>query len=297
MNNTRSSTKRRTIVWTATGAIALLAAGGVCYGGAQYLEQHNAEITAASAELKQATQALEAEADRVAASASDVVLPKLADAEQKLAESQGRTLDEEARMTLQDAITAARAAVDEVEKDAGAVVDVAKAIEVDDSFFEHADNLRAAAKKVEAETLPDPGTLSSVVAALDTPKQQVDAAVAAWEKQRERDNAYVEHVRTAGWQDAIDACSDSVDITEWYGTATVAEHWSCGGASFPRETGTLVHFTGQFEGFYRVVGIPAYLNVHTDSISDVPRGYDLLFQTCIDGDSSNMAMVALEREG
>ncbi|WP_159601509.1 hypothetical protein [Agromyces humi] len=290
----RPSFRRRAIIWGAAGLCTAALAGGSALVVQHITATHDAEVADAAKQLKHATSAVEAEATRVKEAAA-AVLPRLAEAEQKLVDSEGRTLDDAARQALRTAIDQARTSVDAVGAEADAAVDSAKTVKVDHSYFAHADNLRAAAKRVTGQQLPDPASLEPVVTALDVPKQQVDAAIAAWEVQRERDSAYVEYVRTAGYQGEIDACSDSVDITDWYGTPTVAEHWSCGGVNFPRETGTLVHFTGQVEGFYRVVGIPAYLNVYTDSLADVPGGYDLLYQTCIDGQSTNMAMVALER--
>ena len=108
---------------------------------------------------------------------------------------------------------------------------------------------------------------------------------------------YSKNVWTSGFQDEIDQCNGAVDVTARYGPTTIAEHWSCGGRSFPTSVGATVTITGQRAGVYRVEGIVATLDVSEDSAADVPYGYDLLYQTCINGSSANMSFTALTRIG
>jgi hypothetical protein len=104
-------------------------------------------------------------------------------------------------------------------------------------------------------------------------------------------------VHAAGWYPELDACLGSVDLTARYGVPTIAEHWSCGGRDFPDEAGTLITLTGLRAGTYRVEGIVAMLNQDTATTADLPRGFDLLYQTCQNGRSSSMSMTGLTKVG
>ena len=104
------------------------------------------------------------------------------------------------------------------------------------------------------------------------------------------------HVWTSGFQTEIDACNGAVDVAARYGVAVIAEHWSCGGSAFPG-SGTVITLTGVRSGSYLVGDVVAVLDAHTDGTSDVPRGYDLLYQTCINGSDSAMSFTVLTRIG
>ncbi|WEO77805.1 hypothetical protein BJQ94_01790 [Cryobacterium sp. SO2] len=104
------------------------------------------------------------------------------------------------------------------------------------------------------------------------------------------------YVWTSGFQTEIDACNGAVDVTGNYGVAVIAEHWSCGGAWFPG-SGTVITLSGVRSGTYLVGGVAAVLNANTQGIGDVPRGYDLLYQTCIDGSNTTMSFTVLTRIG
>ncbi|WP_395245212.1 hypothetical protein ACGGZK_05260 [Agromyces sp. MMS24-K17] len=110
-----------------------------------------------------------------------------------------------------------------------------------------------------------------------------------------RANAYHETVWAAGWTPELDECRGSVDLTGAYGVPTIAEHWSCTGKDFPRDAGTYVVLDGLDAGTYRVDGVAAVLDQDRHTTADLPRGHDLLYQTCLGGDSSTMALVALTR--
>ncbi len=73
------------------------------------------------------------------------------------------------------------------------------------------------------------------------------------------------------------------------------EHWSCGGISFPDDAGTMITLTGVHSGTYRVEGIVAMLSETRNSSADIPRGYDLVYQTCQNGISSTISFTALTR--
>jgi hypothetical protein len=109
--------------------------------------------------------------------------------------------------------------------------------------------------------------------------------------------SYTKNVWTSGFQSEINACRGAVDVTANYGTTAIAEHWSCGGRSFPTSAGTIVTLTGVFSGTYRIVGIVAILNLATNTTADVPHGYDMIYQTCINGSSARMSLTAMIRIG
>jgi hypothetical protein len=105
------------------------------------------------------------------------------------------------------------------------------------------------------------------------------------------------NVWTAGFQAQINACRGGVDLTAHYGVRTVGEAWGCGGASFPAGRGATVKFTGLDAGTYRVLGVVAVLNAYVASSSQVPRGYQLLFQTCRGNNAHYTEFIALARIG
>ena len=108
--------------------------------------------------------------------------------------------------------------------------------------------------------------------------------------------SFSKSVWTVGWQNEIDACQGAVDIGAHYGVPVIAEHWSCGGSQFPRE-GSTITLTGTASGVFRVGQVAAVLNVATDTADNVPRGYDLMYQTCRNGSSATMTFTALTRIG
>ena len=107
---------------------------------------------------------------------------------------------------------------------------------------------------------------------------------------------YAEYVVGAGGQSLIDACQGSVIWGNGY-PLLIAEHWSCGGASFPRGAGRLVDLSGALSGRYVVVGLAATLDASVSTSANLPHGYDLLYQTCYRGDSRQTQIWALNRVG
>ena len=84
-------------------------------------------------------------------------------------------------------------------------------------------------------------------------------------------------------------------MTSHYGMRIVAEHWSCGGSSFPTQPGTIVRFTGLDAGTYRVIGLVATLDAYTAHTYQVPHNYQMLYQTCRGGNSHYTEFIALSR--
>ncbi|MCU1407068.1 MAG: hypothetical protein JWQ43_3371 [Glaciihabitans sp.] len=108
---------------------------------------------------------------------------------------------------------------------------------------------------------------------------------------------HMENVWATGFQTEIDACRGSVDLSSAYGVAVIGEHWTCGGSAFPRAEGSIVQLTGVRSGTYRTGPVVAVLNKATDGAEDLPRGYDLMYQTCIDDSNAQMSFTALTRIG
>lgn len=99
-------------------------------------------------------------------------------------------------------------------------------------------------------------------------------------------------------QAGIDSCG-LMDVSSWMGAGPeLAAHWSCGhGGSVPRDAGHLFTVVngGSLDGNYVSLGIIGYLNVHTQTTNDIPRGYDLLLTSCYFNDSSHEMLLAFRR--
>ena len=105
------------------------------------------------------------------------------------------------------------------------------------------------------------------------------------------------NIWTTGFQTQVNACRGGVDMTAHYGMRIVAEHWSCGGGSFPTAPGTVVRFTGLDAGTYRVIGVAAVLDAYVAHTYQVPHNYQMLYQTCRGGDSHYTEFIALQQVG
>jgi hypothetical protein len=103
---------------------------------------------------------------------------------------------------------------------------------------------------------------------------------------------YTENVWASGFQAQLDACRGGVNLSAAYGVATIGEVWGCGGSRFPK-AGAEVQLTGTMRGLYRVGPVVAIVNAHTGSPSDIPRGYALLYQTCLNGNASTETFTEL----
>ncbi|MDQ1551457.1 MAG: hypothetical protein QOD50_879 [Actinomycetota bacterium] len=132
-------------------------------------------------------------------------------------------------------------------------------------------------------------------AAADAAAQAAAQAAAAARAAAARGHSV--NVWTTGFQAQVNACRGGVDMTAHYGMRIVAEHWSCGGSSFPTGAGAVVTFTGLDAGTYRVIGLVATLDAYTAHTYQVPHNYQMLFQTCRGGNSHYTEFIALQRIG
>ncbi|MFF2369686.1 hypothetical protein [Agromyces sp. NPDC058110] len=108
---------------------------------------------------------------------------------------------------------------------------------------------------------------------------------------------WTEYVWASGFQAELDACAGGVDLSGTYGVRVIGEHWHCGGAGFPTWSGAIVDMSGVVSGRYRVEGIAAVLDGATADSNDIPGGFDLLYQTCLDNSQSQMAFIGLTLVG
>lgn len=276
-----------------TAVLAGLIGGGLAIGA-------QAATDAASAELE-AARAVAATEIADARERYDAAQPDREAAAERLDKSDGLVAD----TVLLDTLAAAVAETDSRNTAARAEIEVAETLleqseSVESSLFEFGAPQREAAAALEAIEFDDLVRLEESIAALGEPAEALAVAVTAWHQEQARleRERYVNHVWASGWYPELDQCKGSVDLTERYaGVPTIAEHWSCGGREFPDEAGTIIRLTGVHEGLYRVEGIVKMLNQNTATSADLPRGYDLLYQTCVNGQSTSMSIIALTRLG
>lgn len=280
-----------------------------------------ASIAQAQTRFSQAvtkTHASKAEAQK----ASDAAQPVITEAQEALNASAGHTLDESARETLSRALDISlelrNRALLEIETARDALRAAAPAAATPSSdpeptlaaitelHFTSAPQLRAATQRLTAAT----DAVTAAVAAWQAEQDRIAAEAAAQAAaaaaaarpaatNRAGDGTYQLYVAsTSGaFQAALDACNGAVDISDMYFVNTAAAHWSCGGSSFPRNAGATVRLSGAFNGLYQVVGVVAVLDAASGSAGQVPRDYDVLFQTCLNNNSHTMAFVGLTRIG
>lgn len=157
------------------------------------------------------------------------------------------------------------------------------------ALAQRVDALARAAAELKAEQ--EAAVVAAVHAAAEEAAAQAAADVAA-----RAVLGFVQRVWTSGFQNEINMCRGAVDVTAIYLVRVIAEHSSCGGSRFPNAAGAIVTITGLDAGRYRVIGVVARLNGEVDHAEDIPRGYDLLYQTCVNG-FIDMRFTALERIG
>jgi len=216
----------------------------------------------------------------------------VASARETLKASDGRVLSEVPRQALAAALTAAQNRLDAENREftlAGTAA--GSAPEDDASYFEPGSGLAKSTATVQNATARINVAAPSISESLIAPERQVRDAMTAWQN-----TLYTNRVQAVGWIPELDQCLGSVDITAHYdGVAAIAEHWSCGGKNFPDDAGTVIQLTGLHSGLYRVDGIVAMLNSSRNSVADLPRGYDLLYQTCQNGQGATMSFTALTK--
>lgn len=147
----------------------------------------------------------------------------------------------------------------------------------------------AAAAQREAEEAAAAAALESSQAAMDVGVSQAVTVAAATVNQSFE---YTVYPSASGIdQSLVDACNGPV----WWTGNLLAEHWHCGGASFPKTPGSIVNVSGS--GTYQVVGIVGVVNGYTATTADVPGGYDLIYQTCLNDNPGTTGFVGLVRIG
>jgi hypothetical protein len=222
----------------------------------------------------------------------------LAAAETTLADSAGKVMVDDSRVQLAAAIDTARQRIAATDTELATVESDADAATVQDAgFFTLGAGYREGADTLASYSVESAEALRTVPDELAGPVQAVVDAVAEWQAEQDRIIAarYNNHVHAVGWIAELDECKGSVDLSAQYGTAAIAEHWSCGGKNFPDEPGQIITLSGERSGTYRVEGIIKMLNQHTATTADIPHGYDLLYQTCQNGQSTTMSLTALTR--
>ena len=215
-----------------------------------------------------------------------------------LADSEGKVMVDDSRVALAAAIDAAESRVKQA---GGELTEVESSADASTSesagYFTVGAGYRECAETLTAYSPTSAEALRSVADELSAPVQAVVDAMAEWQAEQDRIIAarYNNHVHAVGWIPELDECKGSVDLSAQYGTPAIAEHWSCGGKNFPDDPGTIITLSGEREGTYRVEGIIKMLNQHVATTADIPHGYDLLYQTCQNGQSTTMSLTALTR--
>jgi hypothetical protein len=220
-----------------------------------------------------------------------------------LAASEGKVLTEQPRTDLAAAIDSARnrlgpAAQELTTAETAADTTATSTAFFGPSLFEPGEGARANARALSAVDFQAAAGVTGIAAELAPPVAAVTQAIADWQAEQDRILAarYSNTVHAIGWTPELDQCIGSVDVTAHYEQVpTIAEHWSCGGKDFPDDAGTVITLEGVHAGTYRVDGIVAMLNAARHSTADVPRGYDLLYQTCQNGQSNTMSFTALTK--
>jgi hypothetical protein len=279
------------------GLLAVLLAGVLVVRGVS-LSDAQGQYDAAAAAFR-AEQAEAVETVTAGESALDAAIAALA-------ASEGRVLTDQPRTDLAAAIDAATtrlsAAASELtaaETTADATADpTADAAVISIALFDSAGGVRERAQTLSSVDFAASAGVDGIAADLEAPTAAVAQAMAEWQSEQDRILAdrYTNRVHAVGWNPELDQCIGSVDVTAHYeGVPTIAEHWSCGGKDFPDDAGTIITLTGVHAGTYRVDGIVAMLSASRHGTNDVPRGHDLLYQTCQNGQSATMSFTALTR--
>ena len=223
---------------------------------------------------------------------------KLAEAETVLKASRGRTPEVGTWIALADRIDGARRTLKEATAELAAVrlPHVGSAAQP-----KSAADYRQITRKVESLDLDSVKAVSTKLNDVVVAQSIVRDAVNSWAAQRKvteaariRSEARPERVWAAGFQSELNACRGSVILSAEYGVPTIGEKWGCGGSQFPQQ-GAYVRLTGKLSGIYRVGPVRAVLDASVNTSLDVPRGYDLLYQTCRNGNFHTETFTQLTR--
>jgi len=277
----------------AASAVILLAFAVGCGALQTYRAVTIAIEQAAYNDALTASRAAQTEAGSAVSSAEAA----LAAAEITLTDSSGKVLSEDPRTALAEALDEAETQLEAAHTELVAAAEGIGAPTPASAFFSPGEGLRATTATLTGLTFDSAQDLTTVTDALAAPVQAVKDAVALWQADYDRlvSERYTNNTHATGWYPELDACLGSVDVTAHYGVPTIAEHWSCGGRDFPDDAGTIITLTGVHAGSYRVEGIAVMLNATRDSIADLPVGFDLLYQTCQNGQSTSMSFTGLTR--
>jgi hypothetical protein len=286
----RRAVSRLTVILGVLGValVAIVVAGMLVLQGmrTEAQAQYDAELT--RFEAAQAEALLEVEGAQAAIDAAAEVLDG----------SAGKVLVEDSRAALTTALDDARGTVDAATAALAEHKSLAdESAGADPGPLDSGATLRDGAVTLASFSENSLGTVTDVAGQLTPHVDAVTAAMAAWQAEQDRIIAarYTNHVHAVGWTPELDECKGSVDLSAQYGTAAIAEHWSCGGKNFPDEPGTIINLTGVREGTYRVEGIVKMVNQHVATVADIPHGYDLIYQTCQNGQSTTMSLTALTK--
>lgn len=107
------------------------------------------------------------------------------------------------------------------------------------------------------------------------------------------ESGYTVRIGGAGGQGLIDACVGAVWWSGWHNL--LAEHWHCGGASFPQWAGAIIHIPGS--GTYQSAGVVSVVNQATANTGNIPGGYDVVYQTCLNNNPGTTGLIGLTRIG
>lgn len=275
------------------GALTLLA-GVVIFGGLQTFRAVAVAIAQAEyTETLTTSRASQASAANAIARAD----AKIAAARVTLTDSAGKVLSEEPRAALAATLVLATTQVAAAREQLSFAKEGISATTTDPGYLSPGAGLRTVTATLTALQFDDATELTTLTDALASPVQAVKDAVALWQADFDRivRERYTNNTHAIGWYPELDECVGSVDVTAHYGVPTIAEHWSCGGRDFPDDAGTIITLTGVHAGSYRVEGIAVTLNANRDSTKDLPRGFDLLYQTCQNGQSTSMSFTGLTR--
>jgi hypothetical protein len=215
-----------------------------------------------------------------------------------LSASEGKVSTEQPRLDLAEAIDSATTRLSAAAQELTSAETTAASSAASTTLFELGAGVRDDARSLSAFDFGASTGVDGIAEDLAAPVAAVTAAMAEWQAEQDRilRERYSNNVHATGWTPELDECIGSVDVTAHYqDVPTIAEHWSCGGKDFPDDAGTVITLTGVHAGTYRVDGIVAMLNADRNSTADVPRGYDLLYQTCQNGQSATMSFTALTK--
>lgn len=215
-----------------------------------------------------------------------------------LSASEGKVFTEQPRLDLAEAIESATTRLSAAAQELTSAETTAASSAASTTLFELGAGVRDDARTLSAFDFGVSTGVDGIAEDLAAPVAAVTAAMSEWQAEQDRilRERYSNNVHATGWTPELDECIGSVDVTAHYqDVPTIAEHWSCGGKDFPDDAGTVITLTGVHAGTYRVDGIVAMLNADRNSTADVPRGYDLLYQTCQNGQSATMSFTALTK--